>query len=159
MMSSEDNGAAGLGCLILLAIPIAIVYFSYQGVVSSGWMPHTVETQITAQQNWLVGETKECLSTPLDAEVARSLGKPNGYALSHISCDDGPEHTIKVNFYGAGEQPDRSWLSWKCTRNSEDFTCKQTGSSPVILKSHDVNSGRPIVSYDSGKTWTFTDNP
>jgi hypothetical protein len=123
----SSNEAQGFGCLVLLAIIAAIVFWIYTGIDSEGWIPHSEDSVITAQANWFVGESKNCLSYPLDAKTAQILGKPTGYAISRIACDDGPEHAVKITFYGRTEQPERQWINWRCTRNSDSFTCKQLG--------------------------------
>ena len=35
------------------------------GIMPDGYARHSVETSISAQQNWIVGEIKECSSLPL----------------------------------------------------------------------------------------------
>ena len=53
----------------------------YERVDSSGWVAHREDTTIRAEPGWLVGESKECTSYPLDAATARATGKDTGYAL------------------------------------------------------------------------------
>ena len=84
--------------------------------------------RLTAQQNWLVGEVKECYSGVLDSKTAVQLGKESGYVAESIHCDDGPEHTIKVTIFGQLKQPEHKVISWRCTRETDSFTCKQTGA-------------------------------
>lgn len=141
----------GLGFLIWAP------YYLYRNLDGKGWVPHYRETRISIQDNWLDGESKECFSTPLDSQDSLALGENDGFALSNIRCDAGPEHTIRVRFFGLTNQPLRGWVTWKCTRTSDDFTCKQTGRSGRVIRSRDVNTSRAILSYDSGKTWQFAD--
>jgi hypothetical protein len=35
------------------------------------------------------------------------------------------------------------------------FTCKQTDNSPAIMTNGDVKTGKPIISFDRGKTWQW----
>jgi hypothetical protein len=128
---SPSDEAVGYGCLILLVIVGSVGYGGYSALNSGGWIPHTVDSTITAQGNWIVGESKDCYSTPLDLTTANAEGKPMGYALQALQCDDGPIHQIKVEFYGRSEQPGISMAEWRCTRNESGFTCKQTGAIPV----------------------------
>lgn len=80
------------------------------------------------------------------------MSKPSGYAISQVNCDGGPEHSVKVTFFGRTEQSEYAWINWRCTRNEDSFTCKQIGNSQPIMTANDVKTGRPIVSYDGGKT-------
>lgn len=152
-----SDAATGYGCLILLGIVVAVCYWAYAGIDSIGWMEHREDSVITAQANWFVGESKECTSSPLDDKTAESVKKPLGYAVSRISCDDGPEHNVTITFFGRTEQPEYVWVSWRCTRNEDSFTCKQTGASQPVVRSHDIKTGRAILSYDGGKTWQWVD--
>jgi len=97
-------------------------------ITPDGYAQHSVETSITAQQNWFVGETKECNSSPLDFRVANQLSKEPGYVAASINCDNGPEHMVTVNLYGRLNQPEHRIAYWRCTRKSEGFTCLQTGA-------------------------------
>jgi hypothetical protein len=152
--SSSDSGK-GLGCLVLLGAAVGICYWIYTGIDSAGWMQHSEESTITAQGNWFVGESKDCISYPLGPKTAQEMGKPKGYAPSKISCDDGPEHSVQITFFGRTEQPESTWVTWRCTRHESSFTCKQTGSSQEIKTGTDAQTNRPIVSYDGGKTWQW----
>ena len=93
-----------------------------------GYAHHSVDASISVQQNWLVGETKECNSVVLDSSLAQQLGKEPGYVAEWIKCDDGPKHTITVNLYGRLNQPEHRIAYWRCTREAEGFTCRQTGA-------------------------------
>ena len=93
-----------------------------------GYAQHSVETSISAQQNWFVGETKECSSFPLRDPEAYRLGEEPGYMTASVHCDDGPVHTVTVSFYGRLVQPEHKIAYWRCTRESQGFTCRQTGA-------------------------------
>ena len=51
---AEKSDSEGLGCLILVAIVVAFLYYGYSGVDSVGWIPHREDSVITAQANWFV---------------------------------------------------------------------------------------------------------
>jgi hypothetical protein len=51
-----------------------------------------------------------------------------GYALSHLDCDNGPEHEVTIRFWGREEQPKAYVISWKCTREERGFTCVELGA-------------------------------
>jgi len=153
--TKKSKDSAGMGCLILLAIAGGIGYGIYAWLDSVGWMAHREDSVVTAESNWFVGESKNCTSYPLDEKTAREMSKSKGYAISKISCDAGPEHSVPVTFYGRIEQPEYTWITWRCTRNESSFTCKQTDNSPAIMTSSDVKTGKPIISYDGGKTWQW----
>ena len=104
----------------------------YDGIVPDGYAQHTVETSISVQQNWFVGETKECSSFPLPEIEASRLGKEWGYVAASINCDDGPMHTVTVNLYGRLNQPEDRIAYWRCTREPEGFACRQTGAEGFI---------------------------
>lgn len=129
--------AAGWGCLILgslvLGFIVSLIVGGYDGLDSVGWISHQEETVISARSDWLVGESKECWSATLNSDGAALTGKEVGYAMSAVSCDDGPEHNMTVTFYGRKVQPEYKTVSWRCTRNEvsflddNSFTCYQTG--------------------------------
>ena len=102
------------------------------GIMPDGYARHSVETSVSAQQNWIVGEIKECSSLPLRDMEAYRLGKEPGYIAASINCDDGPMHTVTVNLYGRLSQPEDRIAYWRCTRESEGFTCRQTGAEQLI---------------------------
>ena len=110
-----------------------MIYGGYGWLDSIGWISHREDTVISAQSDWLVGESKECMSATLDRDSAAFLGKEVGYAMSFVSCDDGPEHKMKVTFYGRKVQIEYKIASWRCTRNEvsflndNSFICYQTG--------------------------------
>jgi hypothetical protein len=109
-----------------------VVYGIYAFADYEGYIQHGVETTITAQQNWIVGETKECWSPVLDKEIAGKIGKEDGNVTSSINCDDGTLHKMKVNIYGRLNQPEHKLIYWRCTRKSDiysaGFTCRETGA-------------------------------
>jgi hypothetical protein len=132
-MSDAKETGTGCGCIFILMIIGAAIFAGYEGLDSIGWISHREETGITARSDWLVGESKECWSTPLNSDGAVLLKKKVGYAMSSVSCDDGQEHEMKVTFYGRRVQPEYKVVSWRCTRNEvsflndNSFTCYQTG--------------------------------
>lgn len=129
--TKREKAAAGCSvCLALVVVVFVGGYGAYTGIDSSGWMPHSEDSVITAQANWFVGESKDCTSYPLDAKTAQAMKKPKGYAIAQINCDDGPQHSVKITFFGRTEQPEYDWITWRCTRNESSFTCKQIANSP-----------------------------
>ena len=100
----------------------------YDGVMPEGYSRHSVETWVSADENWIVGETKECKSYPLIPVGARYFGREPGDASGSFLCGDGPKHRVSVNFYGRLNQPEHKTAYWDCTRNPESFTCRQTGA-------------------------------
>jgi hypothetical protein len=135
-MEESKSGWSLGGCLtmIILYAIAAGVYQTWLWTDRAGYRRHTVDSVITVQSDWIPGETKLCASTPLTAKEGHESGKPPGYVFSMIACDNGPEHAVKVEFYGKEEQPDlRVAAYWSCIRNTistfndQAFTCKQTG--------------------------------
>lgn len=132
-----------LGIVFAGGFGLFVVWGGYQNADSAGWISHHEDSLITAQDNWFVGESKDCTSYP---------HKPEGDATLRVHCDSGPEHHVNVTFYGRVEQPEYHWATWRCTRNAESFTCKQTGagkgpSDDEILKMLDEppDGKKPIV--------------
>jgi hypothetical protein len=80
---------------------------------SIGWASHDVETTITAEANWLVGEIKTCNSY---------IGQDGG-AFDRIDCGKGSDRRMKITFYGRSKQPEYEIVTWKCTRTPNSFTC------------------------------------
>jgi hypothetical protein len=83
---------------------------------SYGLMSHEVESTITAEPNWLVGEIKTCYSFD-----------PEGVTLGRIDCDTGhsgvSDRRMKITFYGREKQPEYEVVTWNCTRTEKSFTC------------------------------------
>ena len=135
----------------ILTVVIGIVvggYFTYTFADNEGYISHTVETTITARSNWLVGESKDCWLAPNNyfAALAKKYGgvvvdksgnviddSMAAYVMSSVDCDDGPQHKMKVVFYGRKFQDEYKIVTWRCTRNAVSFlnntafTCYQTG--------------------------------
>jgi hypothetical protein len=130
-VTSTDE-STGLWYLFILLVLGGVGYWIYTSlysvVDSGGYVSHTIETSITAQPAWLVGEVKDCLSGTLDANSARLLGYEPGYVAQSIVCDDGPEHKMKVTLKGELSQPEHKWIRWRCTREAEGFGCEQVGA-------------------------------
>lgn len=110
----SDIGAA-VGCLFLLGILVACLVAAWKGLDSVGLIAHTKDTTITARADWFEGESKECVSYPMDAQTAQ--------AVDSVYCDSGPSREIKVTFWGRLSQPQYGLVNWKCTRDSHGFTC------------------------------------
>jgi hypothetical protein len=135
-MEVNKPGGSWGGCLtmIILYALAAVVYQGWLWTDRAGLRSHTVDSVITVQGDWIPGETKLCASAPMTGEEGRQAGKPTGYVFGRISCDNGPDHNVKIEFYGKEAQPKLTASAyWSCTRNSismfndEAFTCKQTG--------------------------------
>jgi hypothetical protein len=101
---------------------------------SNGWVPHKVDTKITAKENWFVGKTKECSSYALDPTSAKALNKPVGSVVEQVDCDDGPLHQVSITFWGKAEQDGIAAATWNCKRESSTFVCMQTGSIPKLAQ-------------------------
>lgn len=129
---STTDQIVGLGCLGIIAVFVLMLYYTFsdnprapQEIDSSGYISHKVQSIITAQSNWMVGESKDCTSYPPAAEL---YGKQAGYAFSYLKCDDGPIHNIPITFWGAEYQLGKKYAEWNCTRTSDSFVCKQTAA-------------------------------
>jgi hypothetical protein len=108
----------------------AVYYFATVGLLVSagsvvGWqkldarglIPHSHETDITAEPSWLNGESKVCSSFP---------AQPENDVTTRILCDKGPDHHIEVRFWGLKSREDSrapNGVTWKCVKNSESFVC------------------------------------
>jgi hypothetical protein len=142
--------------LVLVGVPLLVgaVYGIREGLVSLGWISHDEDALITADANWLVGESKGCISVPINtvpatpedkyltdlygrlldklqslsedtrsAKLAAMQPEVKAYlyssiqtrlhsqlrttnsATTYLKCDDGPEHSIKIEFYGRIDHP------------------------------------------------------
>lgn len=135
-MAENKAKSNGIGCVTLLVL-YALCVGVYQGWLwldREGYRSHTVNSTITAQENWMPGETKLCASAPFSREESTANGKPEGYVFERIACDDGPDHNVKIEFYGEESQLGVKYsVYWSCTRNEisafndNAFVCKQTG--------------------------------
>jgi hypothetical protein len=123
---TDHAETAGRTVVLILAF---LGFCAWLAADSFGWIPHRVDSAITAEENWFVGETKECISDSLDEQTAKAWNKPVGSVVEHVNCDDGPEHHVRITFWGQKEQKDIAWARWSCRRESSSFTCKQTGTA------------------------------
>jgi hypothetical protein len=104
------------------------IFWGFHALSFNGYFPHFVETEISVQPDWIIGETKNCKSYPHIPQSATYFKKGLGYAADSLYCDDKLSmHLVKVNLYGRLYQPEHNIAYWSCTRNSESFTCRQTG--------------------------------
>ena len=99
---------------------------------SAGLIPHRVQSSITAQADWMIGEIKSCQTFPLDPTSAKQYGNQVGYAFLNLQCDSGPTRNMRIEFWGASNQSGKTVAKWNCTRTVESFVCKQTGASVLI---------------------------
>jgi hypothetical protein len=96
---------------------------AYNFADEAGWISHTRDTFITAAPSWIIGESKACMSMPIDGQVSP---KEDAWDVTEgVRCGDGPEHQIKVTFHGRTKRPDAKGraVSWKCIRRSDSFEC------------------------------------
>jgi hypothetical protein len=129
-----ENQGGCLGWLALLVVAGLFFYYTVssnpsapQPVDSTGYISHKVESTITADPSWIIGESRTCTSNPLDLLSAKELHKPIGYALWGLACGgDGESHRITITFWGSEIQTGTKAAYWNCTRTSDSFTCKQT---------------------------------
>jgi hypothetical protein len=135
MTDEQRSQIVGLGCLAVFACIILLLYYTFsdnpkapQEIDSTGYISHKVESTITADPSWINGESRTCISHPLDAQSASELDKPAGYALWGLDCSGGDWHRITITFWGSTVQPGKKAAYWNCTRTSDSFTCKQTGA-------------------------------
>lgn len=109
-----------MGAVRVAAVGILVVAGSleaYQQLDASGRIPHTNETDITAEPGWLNGESKKCFSFPMGRERDVTLD---------IHCDAGPPHHINVKFWGMRNRHDQraqNGVTWKCVKNADSFVC------------------------------------
>ena len=121
---------------IFLAVLYGICAGVYQAWLwwdRSGYRSHVVSSQITAEGEWLPGETKECVSRPLTDRQDEEHDAGDFFA--DIECDKGPKHNVRIEFYGRQEQPEvKMFAAWRCTRkpissaSDAAFVCKQTAA-------------------------------
>lgn len=132
-MSDAKETGTGCGCIFFLVIIGAAIFAGYEVLDSMGWVSHREETTISVRGDWLVGESKECKSYTRKKDWFTFQDKDVGYAITGFICDDGPEHQMKVTFYGRKVQPEYESISWRCEReqpwfgDGNSFTCYQTG--------------------------------
>ncbi len=147
-MGSKEN-IGDWGCLWAICVLALLIWGGDELWESSAsWISHREETLITVNADWLVGESKDCWSIALDSQSAVRLGKETGYAMYSVNCGDGPQHSIKVNFYGREIQGEGRLIKWRCEReqpsfwNYNSFTCYETGTEEVPAPNSNQN-GNP----------------
>jgi len=147
------SGNTGCGCLIILALLAAGGIAAFSSLKQNGWIPHSHDTPVWIQSDWLVGEYRECdmparttrLFCGRDSIAGKSIA---GFADS-VSDDDATNafnaamtrnaqtdwtplekyfHVLPVRYYGRLVRPERDTeraiLSWRCQRNGDSLTCK-----------------------------------
>ena len=100
---------------------VAVLSFgisTFDSIDSHGWIAHNRTTTITVESTWMIGETRRCAS-------------PGNSAFVGVQCDDGPERTFEVTFYGRERQPEYLSVHWNCKRNADRFTCRELSGTPI----------------------------
>ena len=128
MGNMKSKAERGTPFVVAVGLLIFATFGIYNWIDENGYLPHTVEASIQAQQNWLVGETKLCSSVPLGYQFSQLRNKKEGFVAALIDCNGGPYHTMQVKLYGRTEQPEHKAVTWRCTRETESFTSWQTGA-------------------------------
>jgi hypothetical protein len=125
----SEEAAGNIGCIVMF-IAICVIWaigsWVYSALDDAGYLSHTRETIITAEQSWIVGESKTCISVPLEPQEAHVLHRQRWDVTRSVGCDSGPEHEIKVTFHGRTERSEaraKFGVSWKCLRSSDSFDC------------------------------------
>jgi hypothetical protein len=133
MTGNQQAMFKDLGGLAVFMVAILLVYYIFSSdpkvpkeIDSTGYVSHKVESTITADPNWIIGESRTCISNPLDSLNAKELNKPFAYALWGLQCGDGDWHRITITFWGSAVQVGKKAAYWNCVRTSDSFTCKQT---------------------------------
>ena len=77
--SKGSDTAAGLGCLVGLAILVGLIYGGYNWLDQAGWITHSHDTPVWIAGDWLVGEYRDCdmrtKTVPADNKGLDSLDK------------------------------------------------------------------------------------
>ena len=128
-MANKSDTALGYGCMFVVFALIGGGMAGYEWLDQHGLIKHTVQTNITAQTNWFVGELKACMTTTLPHANGE---KKFGHAFEYVSCDDGPPHFVSIEFWGRQEQPEYSSILWRCTRQESNFVCVEVSGIPKI---------------------------
>jgi hypothetical protein len=124
--------SGAMGAILVVVVILGVVVGGYEALDSVGLISHEEDSVITAQANWFVGESKDCTSYPLSSEAARAMNKTAGNAVYQVRCDDGPEHRVRIRFFGRVEQPEYHYVQWKCTHEEKGFTCYQVSGGAVL---------------------------
>jgi hypothetical protein len=112
--------------LVVLSFLAAMFYGCWTVVDEAGWISHNRDTTITAQSDWLVGESKVCISFPLDAEFAAYVGAEKNDVTHRMNCDKGPDHEMPLTFWGRVKRPEHraaGGVNWRCVKKSDGFVC------------------------------------
>jgi len=75
--------------------------------------------------DWLVGENRECQAFQYTEDSKLSV--KSMFCPEDANAFETP-HNLTIKFWGKVERPDaphesRATLQWKCTRQSDGFTC------------------------------------
>jgi hypothetical protein len=120
----------------------------YMSANQEGYIPHSHDTPVWIQGDWLVGEYRECnmlTTTPVvegehySSEALAHLPRlfcnssTDGY-WKYASAFEGTDtswaavskdfHILPVKYFGRLDRPDKWLVSWRCQRNSDSLTCK-----------------------------------
>jgi hypothetical protein len=71
---SANKGSEDWVYTLASATVLPVGIGAYQAADSRGWLPHEEDSVITGQANWFLGESKDCMSYPLDLKSARDRG-------------------------------------------------------------------------------------
>jgi hypothetical protein len=144
-MTGDKGGVTALGWIILLGFLGYLACLGigsvYEMIDEHGLIEHSVQSRITAEPSWIVGETKDCTSYPL-ASAQGNLDQ--GYAVGALDCGGGPQHEMEITIYGRLVQPEYKAVMWRCKREAASFDCKQSGG----IEQPKASIEQPKVSQD-----------
>jgi hypothetical protein len=119
----------GLGILAVIGL------IGFGMLNDSSMIPHRANAYLYFAGDWLIGESKECRQgLPLIHLFCGKISDEEMSALFNANTkqwddwDDSRFHNVPVLFWGdpTVNDPNRSFLTWRCERRDSDFKCWRT---------------------------------
>jgi len=114
----------------LVAMVLLLCYIGYTSLDDQGLMTHDKNVDVYMKGDWLVGENRTCagIQTFGDAQHPKEMAE----LFCPVDAEDKNPHNLKVRFWGKISRPDASASdevnglkgAWRCTRESDIFTCR-----------------------------------
>ena len=138
---------------VIALIIVACVVYVFAGNLLDRWIPHTRDTPIWIEGDWLVGEVRDCyMETTTPPVQGMTYSREYLQSLPRMFCDSASEgilnfyeslpesgrddafdqafkrqsHLMKVTYRGRLDRPEKFRLDWRCTRDTDSISCKAT---------------------------------
>lgn len=113
-----------IGVLVVIGFTISIAVAIYQSLDSAGYIEHSSTMSVYINGNWMVGEFRNCTMDQYDSWNHKWISADE----RNINCTTAgyqtqSSHDFPIHFNGKIDRTDKTYIDWKCQRNSASISC------------------------------------